>query len=109
MTLYDRVGRRYTSTRQADPRIVEAVVRLLGLPPGAVVADLGAGTGNYSRALAELGYRVKAIEPSVVMREQAETHPGVEFIAGTAEEIPLADGSADGLINLLSFHHYADP
>jgi SAM-dependent methyltransferase len=81
----------------------------LGLPPGAIVADVGAGSGNYSRALAERGYRVKAVEPSVVMREQAAPHPGVESVEGMAEEIPLADGAANGLINVLSFHHYIDP
>jgi len=73
-----------------------------------VIADLGAGTGNYARALAVRGYRVKAVEPSAVMRVQATAHLGVQFLAGTAEAIPLPDGSVDGVINLLSFHHYAD-
>src|SRR5262249_37710099 len=64
---------------------------------------------NYARALAERGYRVIPVEPSAVMRGQAAAHPGVRWLAGAAEAIPLSDCSADAVVNLLSFHHYADP
>jgi ubiquinone/menaquinone biosynthesis C-methylase UbiE len=110
MPVYDHaLGQSYTTTRRADPRITDAIIRLLALPPGAVVADLGAGTGNYARALAERGYRIMAVEPSAVMRAQAAVHPGVVWLPAAAEAIPLPDRSVDAVINLLSFHHYADP
>jgi ubiquinone/menaquinone biosynthesis C-methylase UbiE len=41
-------GTQYAKTRFADVRISERLLGLLGLSPGSVVADIGAGTGNYS-------------------------------------------------------------
>ena len=41
------------------------------------VLDIGAGTGSYTQVLAEHGYRVIAVEPSITMRQQAIAHPSV--------------------------------
>ncbi|MEJ2121217.1 MAG: class I SAM-dependent methyltransferase [Alphaproteobacteria bacterium] len=105
-TLYDRIGQSYVASRAADPRIVAEIMRLLDLPAGAVIADIGAGTGNYANALAAEGYRVEAIEPSATMRDQAAAHPGVTWHAGTAEAIPLPDRSVDGCVAVLAIHHF---
>ena len=50
-------GAQDTASRpcHADPKIVDAIVELLGVPPGSAIADVGAGTGNYSCALARRG------------------------------------------------------
>ena len=87
--VYDRIGRGYTRHRCADPRIVDALAETIGLAPPAVLADIGAGTGNYSRAMADLGFAVKAVEPSVIMQSQACAHASVEWHHGTAEALPL--------------------
>ncbi len=108
MTRYDAIGTKYNSYRNADPRIVAVLKDLLGLPEGAVVVDVGAGTGNYSNALAALGYKLKAIEPSQVMREQSIPNLNVEWLAGSAESIPLPKGSAAGIISTLAVHHFHD-
>jgi len=105
--IYDKIGHSYASCRQADPRIVDRIVDLLDLPSGSIIADIGAGTGNYSRALADRGMRMKAVEPSSVMRAQAASHPGVEFVSGFAENIPLPDGSVDGVISVVASHHFS--
>lgn len=104
--LYDRIGRSYVASRAADRRIVAELERLLDLPAGAVVADIGAGTGNYANALADEGYRIEAIEPSATMRAQAAAHANVAWHAGTAETIPLPDRSVDGCIAVLAIHHF---
>lgn len=106
-TAYDRIGPGYAKHRCADPRIVDRIARMPDLPRGQIIADLGAGTGNYSRALADCGFRVKAVEPSRVMREQALPHPGVEWVAGTAEEMPLADDSVGGVVAIFATHHFS--
>ena len=49
-----------------------------------------------ARALVALGHRVTAVEPIPEMRAQLESAvPGARPLAGTAEFVPLADGSAD--------------
>lgn len=108
-TIYDRIGEGYARHRHADPRIIDTIIELLELPSGSAIADVGAGTGNYSRALAKRGYAVKAIEPSNVMRSQAETAKSVEWLPGTAESIPLPTGSVVAAMGIFSFHHFHDP
>ncbi len=104
---YDTIGAEYNANRTADPRILARLVELLGLPAGARVADIGAGTGNYTNALADQGYRMTAIEPSEVMRNQATPHADVTWLAGAAEAIPLPDASVDAVVSTLAAHHFA--
>ncbi len=105
---YDTIGLSYTKTRRADPRITDALVNLLALPPGSAIADIGAGTGNYACALAERGFEVQAVEPSPVMRGQAKSHPRVQWHEGIAERLPLPDGSVQGCVSTLTLHHFTD-
>ena len=106
MARYDEIGKGYNSYRKADHRLLKMLIQLLGLPVGSVVADIGAGTGNYTNGLAEYGYKMKAIEPSEEMRNQALFSENVEYIAGSAESIPLADNSVDGVVSTLAIHHF---
>lgn len=108
MPIYDTIGHSYTQTRQPDPRIVDALVSRLALPHGSLIADIGAGTGSYTNALAERGFKIQAVEPSVVMREQAAAHPNVTWHEGTAEHLPLPDASVQGVISTLAIHHFSD-
>ena len=106
MTLYNSIGKDYNFTRKADARIVDQLVSLLNLPQGSKIADVGAGTGNYSNAIAEQGYEVIAIEPSEVMQRQKQNHPQVSWLTAGAEKIPLADNSVDGAVVMLALHHF---
>ncbi|KAB8331098.1 class I SAM-dependent methyltransferase [Scytonema tolypothrichoides VB-61278] len=108
MPIYDSIGQQYAGTRVPDPRIVYRLIDLLNLPKGSTIADVGAGTGGYSRLLAEQGFFVYAIEPSLVMQSQAQEHPQVEWLNGYAEALPLPDNSVDGVISILSIHHFTN-
>ena len=108
MPVYDTIGRSYTQTRRPDPRIVDALARHLALPQGSLIADIGAGTGSYTNALADRGFLMHAVEPSAVMRQQAAPHPRVHWYAGTAECLPLPDASVQGVISTLAIHHFPD-
>jgi SAM-dependent methyltransferase len=79
---------------------------LVGDEPRDVV-DLGAGTGKLTRGLVALGHRVTAIEPLDEMRGQLEAAvPAVHALTGSAESIPLPDGSADVVICAQAFHWF---
>lgn len=108
MPIYDTIGKSYAQFRFPDRRIVDYLLNLLQLPPGSTIADIGAGTGGYSRAIAERGFLVYAVEPSEVMRSQAVPHPQVRWLDGYAEAIPLPDNSVDAAICILALHHFID-
>jgi len=106
--LYDQIGASYSDTRAADPRITAQLLELLALPTGSHLVDIGAGTGNYSYALAEAGYQITAVEPSLTMRGQARAHARLNWQAGLAEALPFADGVFAGAVMTLCMHHFSD-
>jgi SAM-dependent methyltransferase len=106
MTLYDTIGKAYSKTRRSDLRIAARLIELLSLPPASAVADIGAGTGNYSIELARAGFRCFAVEPSAEMAKQAEQHHFIRWLSACAESIPLPDRSVAGCISVLSYHHF---
>jgi SAM-dependent methyltransferase len=91
------------------PGYPAAAVELIGLPAGAKVVDVGAGTGKLTRALVGFGLEVVAVEPIDGMRERlARELPEVRAVAGTAEALPVDDASVDGVVSGEAFHWF-DP
>lgn len=106
--IYDSIGKTYTDTRAADPRISQRLIELLSLPAKSRLIDIGAGSGNYSTQLAEAGMQITAVEPSAVMRAQAQQHDRLTWCEGFAESLPFGDGQFDGAVMTLSMHHFTD-
>ena len=75
---------------------------------GPKLLDIGAGTGNYSEALAELGWSVTAAEPSAVMRSQRRSHARLRWVGGYAESLPVAAQSLDAVVCVSALHHLID-
>src|ERR687891_580880 len=89
------------------PEALALLTRVLGLEPGRTVLDLAAGTGKLTRALAPTGVRLVAVEPVAAMRAKlAESLPAARVLAGTAERVPLADGSVDAVAVGQAFHWF---
>lgn len=76
----------------------------LGDPGALAVADLGAGTGISSRAMAARGPLVFAVEPNAAMRENAAPDERVRWIAGAAEATTLPAGSVDVVTAFQAWH-----
>jgi SAM-dependent methyltransferase len=73
------------------------------------VLDLGSGTGRFTPALArEFGGPVYGVEPAGAMRRQAPAAPGVTYLDGRAEDIPLGADTCDLILMFLSLHHVED-
>ena len=82
-----------------------------GLRSGMTVLDVGTGTGLVAREAAALvgeGSRVTGIDPSPGMVRHARVPPGVRLLAGTAESIPAADGTADFVCMGYALRHISD-
>ncbi|KMO30320.1 SAM-dependent methyltransferase [Methylobacterium tarhaniae] len=99
----------YARGRPDYPAALGAWLRdALRLGPGRSVADLGAGTGKFTRLLAATGADVTAIEPVDAMRAQlAASLPGVTAHAGSAEAMPLEEASLDALVCAQAFHWFS--
>lgn len=107
--LYDRIGRGYNATRQADPFITEKLFQLLSPHPSGLYLDLGCGTGNYTIALARRGLHFYGIEPSGGMMDIARLkNDKINWILAKAENIPLNDNLFDGALATLTIHHWSD-
>ncbi|NJL09273.1 MAG: class I SAM-dependent methyltransferase [Calothrix sp. SM1_7_51] len=108
MSIYNSIGQSYSKSRIPDNRIVDAILYLLNLEKGNIIADIGAGTGGYSREIANRGFFVYAVEPSDVMRSQVIEGERVKLLSGYAENLPLADASVDAVICILAIHHFSN-
>jgi SAM-dependent methyltransferase len=83
------------------------VVDVPGLPSTATVLELGAGTGKLTRLLVSTFDRVIAVEPEEAMRRLlVSLCPEAEALAGSAEEIPLANDSVDAVFAAEAFHRF---
>jgi SAM-dependent methyltransferase len=99
---YDAIGRGYGDYRRADPRIAAAVHGALG--DARTVVNVGAGTGSYEPT----DRPVIPVEPSTAMALQRP--PALPpAVLGVAESLPLADGTVDAAMAILTLHHWADP
>ena len=97
---YDTIGHGYSAYRRANPRIA-AVHEALG--DARTVVTVGAGTGSYEPA----DRPVIPVEPSTAMALQRD--PALPpAVLGVAESLPLADGTADAAMAVMTMHHWAD-
>jgi SAM-dependent methyltransferase len=82
------------------PRTTRALARMR-------VVDLGAGTGKLTETLVRLGVEVTAVEPDPgMLGELRRELPSVRSLAGSAEDIPLPDGSADAVLAGQALHWF---
>lgn len=97
-------------TPESSARIVDAFVRLTGLPGGARVADLGCGSGVFTELLSRAGYDCTGVDisPKLVALGRRK-YPMVEFIEGDIEHLPFPSGSFDGVMLSGVVHHLPDP
>ncbi|MBS0290531.1 MAG: methyltransferase domain-containing protein [Proteobacteria bacterium] len=97
-------------TDGANQKIIDAVVALLELAPGAQVIDLGCGSGVFTKLLAERGFNCMALDLSLPLlklgKKQLET---VDFIQADVEALPFLDNSIDILMLSCLVHHLPDP
>jgi ubiquinone/menaquinone biosynthesis C-methylase UbiE len=109
--VFGAVAGAYAAARPEYPApLFDALAELAGRRlEGALVADVGAGTGIAARQLRDRGARVVAIEPSGgMLAELAASSPGVQVVRGDGNSLPLRDQSVD-VVTYAQAWHWTDP
>lgn len=105
---FSREAAAYSRGRPEYPPELAGWLRgTLRLGPERSVADVGAGTGKFTKLVAATGARTLAVEPVAAMRGQAARLAGVEALDGTAQSLPLADATLDAIVCAQAFHWFA--
>jgi SAM-dependent methyltransferase len=97
-----------TIGRGGDARLV---AELAHLGPDDLVVDVGCGPGTAARHAARLGARVTGIDPAPVMLRVARAltrGPGVRYVEGMAEALPLPDDAGTVVWSIATVHHWRD-
>ena len=92
-----------------SPKSNRATVELASLSEGDRLLDIGCGPGAALEQAAASGAEVAGVDPSPSMVARASRRvPEADVKVGSAEEIPFPDDHFTAVINIASFHHWAD-
>ena len=105
---WDEIRSDYFTEHMRDAAIDKAQ-----LPPQAVVADVGTGTGFVARGLVERVGKVIGFDASpemlIVARRNLTQFANVEFREATGDQLPVASEMFDGVFANMYLHHAPDP
>lgn len=104
--LYDRARPGYPS------ELFDDLAELAELQAGARVLEIGCGTGQATRPLAQRGFRITAVELgaslAAVARRNLAPFPEVEIVNAAFEDWPLPSEPFDLVLSATAFH-WIDP
>ncbi len=106
----DRVDN-YIKYRPSYPaEIIKLLKERCGLREKTVIADIGSGTGIFTKQLLDNGNQVFAVEPNKEMRQAAElqlkNYPGFVSCEASAEKTGLSSNSANIITSAQAFHWF---
>lgn len=86
---------------------IQRITKVLDLPAGAAILDLGCGQGRHSRAMAALGYNVTGADLSPASIEKAKQYASenLSFVVHDMRR-PIAVNYYDAVINLFTSFGY---
>jgi len=106
----DRVANYVKYRPGYPPEVIDYLEEQCQLTLESVIADIGAGTGIFTKLLLDRGYKVFAIEPNDPMREEADRQLGYSeryhSMVGSANQTGLTDESIDLIVCAQAFHWF---
>lgn len=110
-TRFDGKGEIYAKARpKYAPELFEYMKNTLHIAPGSVFADIGSGTGIFTRQLLDIGCEVFAVEPNADMRARAERRlscrQGFASVNGSDARTGLQSKSVDFVSAAQAFHWF---
>ena len=105
---FDTIAEAYERGRPTyPPAVIARLAAELRIERGDRVLDLAAGTGKLTKALLDFGLDAVAVEPQQSLRRLLDDAIGSERVReGTAEAIPLEDGSVVAVTVADAFHWF---
>lgn len=105
--IYNTIGKGYNNTRTADPNIAKQLHQLLQPSKEGTYLDIGCGTGNYLKALSDMGVSFTGADPSDTMLQEAkQKNPNANLVKAKAEDLPFDNDSFDGGMGNFTLHHW---
>jgi len=108
----------FAADEEVDSKELSRLVEILDVDPGESFADVGAGDGRYSVALAQTvgeSGRIYATEVDPDDLKKIEERVGreklgnVEVVRGTQEATGLSEACCDGILLRRVYHHFQNP
>lgn len=101
----------YVKYRPGYPdEVLEYLENNANLDANSVIADVGSGTGIFTKLLLDKGYTVNAVEPNDAMREnsveQLGSYKNFRAVNGSAEDTTLESHSIDLVVCAQAFHWF---
>lgn len=108
---FDGKGTAYANGRPGYPAaLFKYLQRAQIVTPCTIAADIGAGTGIFTRQLSAIAEQVYAVEPNDGMRQMAEkclgTYKNIISVRGSAEHTTLLEHSVDVVTAAQAFHWF---
>jgi SAM-dependent methyltransferase len=109
VTIFDRAAADYEAVRPSYPAaLVDDVIALGGVAPGARVVEVGSGTGQATRLFAARGLAVTAVEAGTAMAAATRAAvPGAIVVQARFEDLTLPRAFA--LVYSATAWHWLDP
>jgi SAM-dependent methyltransferase len=106
---YGSVARSYDRVRPKYPQqLLERAVELAAIPACGKILEVGCGPGTATIALAQMGFSIVCLEPSLdtckVARQNLAEYPNVEIINTNFEEWEPVDREFDAILAATSWH-----
>lgn len=110
----DKFSGRAESYVKARPDYASEMIHYItdkfGITENTIIADVGSGTGKFSKEFLKLGCKVFCVEPNDDMRNTAEkllsSYPNFISVNGTCDNTALEDKSIDIVTVAQAFHWF---
>lgn len=106
---FNQEAQLYNESRPLYPdALFEKLVEVIALPPKAKLVEIGPGTGQATKPLAQRGYEITAIELGAALadiaRYELRLYPDVRVVTGAFEDIDLPINTFDLVFAATAFH-----
>ncbi len=101
---YNKIALDFSNTRQSFWN--DSLFLLKYIKKNEKLLDLGCGNGRLYKMVKDLGVLYTGIDLSEdLVKKAQESFPGINFITGSALDLPFDDNSFDKVISIAVLHH----